>query len=389
MADILQRLQKFVLAVFVVCATATFAQNGPWNNPLMIASSADGRFFNSSTIFQDSSGVPSAIRWKGDTLICVFQWFRQPMGSPSWDRVAVKFSYDAGLHWTTPMPIVIASFPTNYQRPFDPTLVAISDDSLRVYFSSSQGLPQGLDATVNTYSAASADGIHYVFEPTPRVDHPTRRVIDPAVIFFNGTWHYASPVGAPQEGAYHYTSPNGQIFSPQNNYSSDNSHNWTGNYVVDGNVALRFYGSGPQVWYNTSPDGFTWNGYINTNMQGGDPTVVKLSDANYLMIFVGKPYTTEVTLREHESPDTFVLFQNSPNPFNPSTTIRFALPVSEWVTLKVFDVAGREVAILVDEEMSVGNHAVTFAPRDLAGGIYFYKITAGKFLQTRKAVLMK
>jgi hypothetical protein len=389
MADVLHRLQKSVIAVFALCSTATIAQNGPWNNPLMMGWSADGRFFNSSTIFQDSSGVPSAIRWKGDTLICAFQWFRQPMGSLSWDRVAVKYSYDAGLHWTAPTPIVIAAFPAGFQRPFDPTLVAIPGDSIRLYFSSSRGMPQGLDSTVNTYSAVSADGIHYTFESAPRIDHPTRRVIDPAVIFFNGTWHYASPVGAPQEGAYHYTSPNGLSFFPQTNYPSDNNHNWTGNYLVDGNSALRFYGSGPQIWYNNSPDGFTWSGYLNTNVQGGDPTVVKLSGSNYLMLFVGKPYPTGVILQEQEHPSTFALFQNFPNPFNPSTTIRFSLSAYEWVTLKVFDVHGREVATLVDSNLAAGNHAVTFAPRDLAGGVYFYQLTAGKFSQTRKAVLLR
>jgi hypothetical protein len=58
-------------------------------------------------------------------------------------------------------------------------------------------------------------------------------------------------------------------------------------------------------------------------------------------------------------------------------------------TLKVFDVNGREVATLVEGEMAAGKHAVTFAPRDLAGGLYFYQLTAGKFSQTRKAVLVR
>lgn len=389
MASVPHRLQNSVMALLSLYATTAIAQAGPWNNPLMMARSADGRFFNSATIFQDSSGVPSAIRWKGDTLICALQWFRQPVGSPSWDRVAVKFSYDAGLHWTAPTPIVIAGFPSDYQRPFDPTLVAIAGDSIRVYFSSSRGRPQGLDSTVNTYSAVSADGIHYTFEPTPRVDHPTRRVIDPAVIFFNGTWHFAGPIGAPQEGAYHYTSTNGLLFSRQSNYPSDNSHNWTGNFLVDGDASLRFYGSGPQIWYNTSADGFAWSGYVNTNVQGGDPTVVKLSASNYLIIYVGKPYQTGVALQEHEIPATFTLEQNYPNPFNPSTVISFQLSVNRHVTLKVFDVNGREVATLVDGEMMAGNHIVTFTPHDLAGGFYFYKITAGKFSRIRKAVLVK
>jgi hypothetical protein len=88
-------------------------------------------------------------------------------------------------------------------------------------------------------------------------------------------------------------------------------------------------------------------------------------------------------------PHETALYQNYPNPFNPNTVISFQLPVSGHVTLKVFDVNGREVATLVDGNLAAGNHAVTFAPREATTGLYFYKITAGKFSQTRKAVLFK
>jgi len=89
------------------------------------------------------------------------------------------------------------------------------------------------------------------------------------------------------------------------------------------------------------------------------------------------------------APAAFGLSQNYPNPFNPSTVISFHLPVNSHVTLKVFDVTGREVATLVEGNLAAGNHTVPFVPRDLAGGIYFYQLTAGKFSQTRKTILMK
>ena len=102
-------------------------------------------------------------------------------------------------------------------------------------------------------------------------------------------------------------------------------------------------------------------------------------------------YPTTSVVSAQSSVVSYQLRQNYPNPFNPSTVISFQLPVSSHVTLKVFDVNGREVATLVQGEMSAGSHAVTFAPQggDLAGGIYFYKLTVGEFFQTRKAVLMK
>ena len=88
-------------------------------------------------------------------------------------------------------------------------------------------------------------------------------------------------------------------------------------------------------------------------------------------------------------PHEMALYQNYPNPFNPSTTISFSLPQHEHVTLQMFDVNGREVARLVDGNLAAGNHAATFAPRVVTSGLYFYKLTTGKFSQTRKAVLMK
>lgn len=268
--------------------------NPPWRNPLMIAHSNNGSFFSTPEIFQDSAGVPSAIRWKGDTLICVFQWFRQPENSATWDRVAVKFSVDNGQHWTTPVPIAVAGLPASYQRPFDPTLALLPDGRLRLYFSSSAGPPpNGLDASVNTYSAISTDGVHYSFEPGARVDHPDNRVIDPAVIYFNNSWHFAAPIGAPQAGVYHYVSPDGLNFSPVPMLSSDAKHNWTGNYLVVSPQELRFYGAGMGIiWYNKSTNGGVWSGYQTTNLFGGDPTAVKLADNNFLAIYVGQPYST-------------------------------------------------------------------------------------------------
>lgn len=287
------------LYLTIVClftAISSYCQgNPPWNNPLYIAWSSDGITFNTPTVFQDSSGVPSVIKWKGDTLVAVFQWFRQPNPSPTWDRVAVKFSYDNGLSWTQPAPIVINGLPANYQRPFDPTLTVFNSDSLRLYFSSSNGTPMGgLDSTVNTYSAKSSDGINFYFESGERVDQPSNRVIDPAIIFFNTGWHYLSPIGSPQQGAYHYVSPNGLNFTPVANIPSDNLHNWTGNYMIENNNELRFYGSGANIWYNYSPNGGIWSGFVNTNIQGGDPSVVKISTNNYLMVYVGQPYTTDI-----------------------------------------------------------------------------------------------
>jgi hypothetical protein len=88
-------------------------------------------------------------------------------------------------------------------------------------------------------------------------------------------------------------------------------------------------------------------------------------------------------------PEQFELFQNYPNPFNPSTVISYQLPVNSIVTLKVYDLLGREVATLVDEYKPAGRYEVEFDAGNLASGSYFYKLQAGEFIETKKLILMK
>lgn len=85
----------------------------------------------------------------------------------------------------------------------------------------------------------------------------------------------------------------------------------------------------------------------------------------------------------------FELKQNYPNPFNPSTRINFAIPNSSFVNLKVYDVIGNEIATLVSEEKQAGNYEIDFNATGLPGGIYFYQIKSGSFIETRKMTLLK
>ncbi|MCI0514122.1 T9SS type A sorting domain-containing protein [candidate division KSB1 bacterium] len=83
------------------------------------------------------------------------------------------------------------------------------------------------------------------------------------------------------------------------------------------------------------------------------------------------------------------LFQLYPNPFNPTTTIRFSLLKPGHVTLKVLDLPGRELAILTDRELDAGEHSVNYAANDLPSGVYFVQIKTDALTAIRKAVLVK
>ncbi len=91
----------------------------------------------------------------------------------------------------------------------------------------------------------------------------------------------------------------------------------------------------------------------------------------------------------NSTPQKYSLSQNYPNPFNPSTVIRYQLPVNSSVTLKVYDVIGREVAIVVNEVKEAGSHTVQFNGSSLSSGVYFYTLKAGSFTTTKKLLLMK
>ena len=89
------------------------------------------------------------------------------------------------------------------------------------------------------------------------------------------------------------------------------------------------------------------------------------------------------------TPSQVELFQNYPNPFNPITTIKYKLNKSGNVLLKIFNLSGQEVDILVNAFQTIGEHEITWQPNSLSSGIYFYKLQAGEFSETKKLILQK
>lgn len=92
---------------------------------------------------------------------------------------------------------------------------------------------------------------------------------------------------------------------------------------------------------------------------------------------------------DYAIPTEFYLSQNYPNPFNPSTSIQYAISSKQFVTLKIYDLLGREVSTLINREIGPGNYTIKFDAGSLPSGVYFYRLKAGSFIQTRKMVLIK
>ncbi len=186
--------------------------------------------------------------------------------------------------------------------------------------------------------------------------------------------------------------------------SSDNGANWTLSLnepwvtsilTIGSNIFVGSIGNG--VWRSTNY-GNTWI-QINDGLSSGAYNVLSLgADDQYL--FAGtvsssiwrRPLTqivTEISEETSLQPSEFNLEQNYPNPFNPSTKISWQSPTGTHQTLKVYDVLGNEVATLVNEEKPAGSYEVEFNASQLSSGVYFYKLTAGSFTDTKKMILLR
>jgi hypothetical protein len=93
--------------------------------------------------------------------------------------------------------------------------------------------------------------------------------------------------------------------------------------------------------------------------------------------------------QENQIPKSYDLSQNYPNPFNPVTKINYALPKQGFVTLKIYDITGREVKVLVNEFKQAGYYTIDFNSTNLASGVYFYRIQSNDFIHTKRMVLVK
>lgn len=156
-------------------------------------------------------------------------------------------------------------------------------------------------------------------------------------------------------------------------YTSDAGSSWTSQASGLTDILTSIY-------FTTSLTGYisTWYGHVLKTTNGGLTYINKISS---------------------EVPNHFELYQNYPNPFNPSTIIRFSIPgtispLSErgaggFIKLTLYDITGKQVAVLLNESMSPGTYEITYNASGLSSGVYFYTLKSGDFVETKKMILMK
>jgi len=163
---------------------------------------------------------------------------------------------------------------------------------------------------------------------------------------------------------------------------------------------VEFSSSGEIIWSKTYGSSSTdeWAYYVQETSDKGYVVIAKLYLNNGDIWVIKTDSLGNTTIPVGVDEDTrksfeISLTQNYPNPFNPNTTIKYQIPENSFITLKVYDVLGNEIETLVNEEKPAGSYEVEFQSavggRQLASGIYFFKLQAGNFIETKKMVLLK
>ncbi len=164
-------------------------------------------------------------------------------------------------------------------------------------------------------------------------------------------------------------------------------------------VNIKLSGNGEQIGL-TASDGTTIIDSVSFGAQEADISMGRIPDG--IGDWVTLPSTSMgyenefADVEENQNPAEYFLSQNYPNPFNPSTEISYYLPKTDFVTIKVYDILGKEIAVLVNQIQNAGNHKVNFNAKNLTSGVYFYNFQSSDFdksgqvfSETKKMILIK
>jgi hypothetical protein len=270
--------------------------------------------------------------------------------SGNW-KVYYKRSADGGLTWGADMTLSSNALISKY------VTLAASGSNVHLVW---------IDIRVNSlgymYYKRSVDGgINWGAET--KVSKNTFNNMYPSLAVNNSVLHltFIRPVKTNWELFYVSSGNNGTKWGTEVQLTNNVSHSEVPSIAVSGsNVHI--------IYRNTRDGNYEIYYKRNLNAQSGPLAVSQLNS---------------------EIPNAYSLSQNYPNPFNPGTVISYQLPVNSFVTLKIYDILGKEVTTLVNQEHKAGTYQVDWNAGSYSSGVYYYKLTAGDFVETKKMMLVK
>ena len=307
-------------------------------------------------------------------------------------RIGYATSVD-GINWNRyPEPVIEPPRPTAWdQDGVLPGGVIKEDGIFKMWFSGGVG-PYGYPPTSSKWSigyATSSDCIHWDLLPDPVITHGDSSTdFDETIaanayvtrtnagydMWYHGHSHTAVITGKPQAKIGYASSSDGITWTKYDNNPvlspTSVSPQWTTGYYTP---SVYFDGEQFHMWFTgwTEGHGIIAIGYATS-----------LLDTSHYPTRIDDEFLTQ-------APTEYKLLQNYPNPFNPSTTISYSIPKQSQVTLKIYDILGNEIKMLVNEEKTAGTYKINFNASDLSSGIYFYKLETDNYVKCKKMILLK
>ncbi len=315
-----------------------------------------------------------------------------PLG---WNNGSVYRSTDNGANWTETSLTEkrIGSLAINS---YD--YVYAGTDS-GVYYSTDNGDIWSHIAFVDTFSSPIAfnsndhifvgTGYDGVFRSTDNGNSWTQTgLVDTAISSFAVNSNDHIFVGSAMGGAVFRSTDNGNLWIQTSLNNTDI------NFLAINSLDHVFAGSFSGV-YRSINNGDTWT-QINSGLTNHDVGSLAINPDGYIFAGIwneGIYRSTQSTITNINETDqvihSLVLKQNYPNPFNPNTTIEFSLPKTEFITLKIYNTLGQEVATLISKKMTPGNHKYTWDASTFASGVYYYRVEAGEYVKIKKLILLR
>lgn len=273
---------------------------------------------------------------------------------------SVSRSIDNGDHWVS----------VSLNAPLDVTSLAINS--------------KGYILAGTTHNST---GTGHIFRSTDNGDHWT-------------------PLKASQADPFVYSlviNSSGHIFAGTDNAifrSTDNGDTWTPLITGLAKVNTLLVNSSGHLFAGTlgvlrsTDNGNNWTA-INDGLGDSDVRSLAIDSSGYLICTIGRAIfrsvqsTTSIKIISNESHTSFSLEQNYPNPFNPATTISFSLPQAAYMTLKIYNILGEEVATVLAEFRPAGMHKISWNPNNLPSGVYLYRLQTDENILTKKLLFVK